>query len=964
MRKATVFVFLFICVHFFEVQAQQSLASHAVVNYAPSDYQAGLQNWRIVQDRSGVMYFANNDGVLTYDGDNWRIYHLPNKTIVRSMGLTPDGRLFVGGQDEIGYFAPDVQGQLHYHSLLDELPQPCRRFADVWTIEVLVDEVYFRTSKYIFRYSDRFSVFEAQRSWAFLGRAGEQLVAQAEDGTLYTPATSKKNGWKRSNHLIQGSTRMLLTAVEEWDEQHILVATQRHGLYIMPRHLTGSTPFPFAASKTPRVSRLRRLASGHIAAATTDEGAYILNRKGDILQHYRQGNGLQKNAVIDLFVDAKQNLWLALDDGIDYLPLTSPLRYIYPDGENRLSGYGTLLAHGNMFIATSDGLYTANIVNLHGEALTDVNHTPFRKVANSDGQVWRIDQIGEEIFVSHEHGGKRLYNGELQTVFDQTGAWVFKPTSLSAELSAPILAGTYDGLWLIAPNQHAQSIGHIGESLRFIHYDRNKNVVWASHPYRGVFRYVLTPDQTEIRQTTHFGEKHGLPSSMHNYLFFIRGKILVATQTGIFEYNTQQDSFVRSVTFTSLESLQIQYMYEDCYANVWFASNKRLGLLDFERPSDTSQFSTIFFPQLDGRIIGGFESVYVFDRNNIFIGIDKGVLHLDYARYLQTQERPKVLLRGVQGIDAAHDEVLLYGGYGQQLKGLLTVDHPVNSFRFSFSAVDFAPYATIEYSYMLEGLEQSWSPWSDRTDREYTQLKPGQYTFKVRSRNGEDNESDIVAFHFEIRPPWYRTGWAGLVYVLLTAAAIFLLFSWQRRRVEKIHKHRIYLQQLELDHKEKELVRLKNEKLEADVNYKNKELVNMTMHLVQRGEILSKIKENLLQMTKKGDAKLVDPNLKQVIRLVRSAERADEDWEQFSRYFNNTFEGFFSSLRKRFPDLTPNDLKLCAYLRMNLSSKEIAQLMNITSKAVEVARYRLRKKLGMSSEEHFHEFLSKFHKKE
>lgn len=161
-----------------------------------------------------------------------------------------------------------------------------------------------------------------------------------------------------------------------------------------------------------------------------------------------------------------------------------------------------------------------------------------------------------------------------------------------------------------------------------------------------------------------------------------------------------------------------------------------------------------------------------------------------------------------------------------------------------------------------------------------------------------------------------------------------------------------------LDRNEKEIIKLKNEKLETDINFKNRELLTMTINLVQRGEVLTKIKEIISSLMKKDTSDDSSPAYRNLLKLIREVEKSNEDWDQFAIHFNNVNIDFFNTLKQAYPDLTANDLKLCAYLRMNLSSKEIAQLLNITLKAVEIARYRLRKKLLLLPDTNLADFLT------
>src|SRR5690606_5432759 len=322
-----------------------------------------------------------------------------------------------------------------------------------------------------------------------------------------------------------------------------------------------------------------------------------------------------------------------------------------------------------------------------------------------------------------------------------------------------------------------------------------------------------------------------------------------------------------------------------------------------------------YFPELNGKVLGGFETVYALNEENIFVGANKGAIHLNYKQYKAAVSRPDVLLSEVMVVDGDKQEQVLYGGYKTSDITSPTLDYRSNSFHFAFATTLYDQQDNVEFSYMLEGFDNGWSTWSNRSEKEYTNLPPGHYVFKVKSRNTKGNESAEYNYAFTITPPWYANAVSYSVYALLLCLLIFLLFKWQKRKLQQKHERELYLNQLELDQREKEVVRLKNEKLETEIDFKNKELANMTMHLVQRGEVLAKIKETILSVVKKHDFSDSSINFRQLIRLIRNAERTDEDWEQFSVHFNHVNEGFFTNLKERYPDLTPNELKLCAFLR-------------------------------------------------
>ncbi|HYO21206.1 MAG TPA: triple tyrosine motif-containing protein, partial [Flavisolibacter sp.] len=289
-----------------------------------------------------------------------------------------------------------------------------------------------------------------------------------------------------------------------------------------------------------------------------------------------------------------------------------------------------------------------------------------------------------------------------------------------------------------------------------------------------------------------------------------------------------------------------------------------------------------------------------------------------------------------------------------------------NSVHIEYSATLYGQQANIEYSYFLKGFDKGWSNWSAKPEKEYTNLPAGNYVFQVKSRNNLGNESTVTSFTFTILPPWYQTPVTYFAYALLFVGLLYVLhrkqrkkFLHQKQQYETQQKQLQYLHQLELEKNEKEIVKLKNEKLEAEIGHKNSELANSAMHLVQKREMLGKIRDDLNALIKKTSNEQAAAEFKKVLKMLGEDSKIDENWEHFAHHFDKVHNDFLVVLKSHYPALTPSELKLCAYLRMNLSNKEIAQLVNISTRGVEIARYRLRKKLGISKETNLFDFLMK-----
>lgn len=946
-----------------ETCAQRTIATPQIINYSSKTYQGGIQNWGVTQDKQGIMYFGNNEGLLSFDGRYWHVYPLPNATIVRSVCYDGKGRIYVGGQDEIGYFEADDKGSLVYNSLVEDVPVKERQFADIWHIEVLDEHVFFQGNNHIFHYyQDKINVDKPHSSWQYMCAVNGALYAQElERGVM-----RYENGlWKtvaESNPLKKGA---IVTGIAHYNTDTVLVATMKDGLF----YLTNEGIFPKRSAvdpqfETDRISNIRFLGNDLFALGTHPGGMLIVDNRGQIVQRYSYGEGLQTNNVRDIFKDRNGNLWLALDDGIDYIAINSAIKYIYPDQNTKSGTYSLRIFSDKLYVGTSNGLYVtpymANAVDNIG-----MSEARFEKVAHSDGQIWSIQEVNGRLLIGHEDGSFEVRDDSVSPIHIATGIWTYQAASRVSP-SRHIVVGSYRGLqhFLFDGEQFVDD-GHIDgsyESLRFAYYDDKIHAVWVSHPYRGVFKMSLSPDFKKITEQKRYDTETGLPAALHNYVFCIRNDILVSTPEGVYVYDRGSDAFVPSAQYQTLVDIPIQYLMEDKMGNVWFASDKRLGILDFSRPVDGEPFTISYFPELNGEILGGFESVYVHDAENVFVSGQKGGILLNYTAYQERAAKPNMLLRRVKAFDSDKKEQLLFGGYQHQEVQTSKLRYAFNSLQFNFSSTMYDQQDQVEFSYILEGLETKWSAWGNRSEKEYTNLPSGAYIFKVKSRNGMGNESDEQTFLFRVAPPWYGHPVSYVVYGVLFLLFISWLLGIQRKKLKERHQDELHVRQLEIEKKEKEVIKLRNEKLEAELGFKDKELANLTMNIIQRGEVLRKIKDNVTQTMNRLEDMEGQQNFKKLIRLIRSAEKANDDWEKFNAHIHHANENFFLRLKHHHPDLTANELKLCALLRMNLLSKEIAQLMHVTVKAVEVSRYRLRKKLKIDSEVNLYDYLMQYAK--
>ena len=948
------------------INGQNTIGIPQIINFNKNDFRAGTQTWDIDQDSKGRMYFANNEGLLTYDGTFWKLHPLPNKTIMRSIAIDKNGIIYAGGQGEMGYFVPNERGFLKYISLTPLLPAKERSFADIWEIEIIGESVFFRASeRMIMELRNKAISFHPPISgWQFMKKMGTILYAQDQKNGLYI---YKNNAWRlaANNQLLSGS--IISGMIQTGKENSLILTYDRKSLTLRRDSLFNNSGFELPASDF-NFSKVTEINKGEFIAATTTDGCLIMKNDGKFVQKISRKEGLQNNNVISVFLDRDKNLWAGLNNGISFIAYNSAIKYITPNKENEAAGFSAKIFNNKLFIGSSDGCYSAELSPQNKDL--SFLRSNFSLVGNSSGQVWRLEEVNQHLLMGHNNGCFDIIGNQAKLISRDAG-WTFLPTS-PVPPAQNILTGTYSGLKMLTFNNGQFSdkgnLEGLYESLRFLTADSEGNI-WASHPYRGIYKISISADGKKYN-TRLFTEKDGLPSTLDNHVYKIKNRVIFGTNAGAYEFDAPTSRFIPSNFLQPIIGKnEVRYMNEDGQGNIWFCSGKKIGVIDFAEGNSIPK--PFYFSEITGQILSGFENIYAFDKSNIFIGSEKGVIHLNYEKYKANKLTLNMMLGNVRAIGKTDSTI--FGGYFNDGSATETTNKIIpsiglvsnfNAFHFEYSSPSFGVQKNIEYSYRLDGYEKNWSNWSNKTEKEYTNLSAGSYVFHVKAHDNLGNESDEVKYNFSIQSPWYKSIWAYIFYLIIIALGIRKYGDWQKKKLlrqksiyEKKQRQMSVEHQLEMEQNEKEIIRLKNEKLEAEIMLKTKELVDTSMQLVERSDALSKVKEELQKLYKNTNE---NHDIKKTIHLLNDIEKNSASWEKFAVHFDEINNNFLKNLKSHFPKLTNTDLKVCAYLQLNLASKEIAQLMNITVRGVEISRYRLRKKLGLSTEQSIAEFLDQY----
>jgi DNA-binding CsgD family transcriptional regulator len=948
--------------------AQSELAGLPFVkNFQTVDYQAGIQNWDIAQDQRGLLYIANNFGLLEYDGYRWHTYGVKSGTKVRSVAIDKRGRIYVGCQGDFGYFFPDRRGQLVYTSLADSLESRYRNFDEAWSIYIDSDKVYFCTFSLIYVYQQgRLTVAEPSEPIGHSFLVNRQLYVNAHRG-IHVLEGNQLNLVK-GGEFFKG---MSISSVLPLQTGLLLVSTTQHGIFVLQAgKVTPWNERLQALFKEAHINCTIRLQHGNFAVGTQNSGLLVVDKNGNLVTQMTRGHGLENRTVLCIYEDDLNNLWIGHNNGIAYVELGSPFTFIDEQSGLPGTGYTAFLDNDNLYLGTNTGLYVQSAKGSKTFAL----------LPNTAGQVYHVARYGDDLLAGHHNGALRIGHDGARYISSRQGSWIFSTLHGTPER---LIEGTYSGLQIYDKSNGSwkfrKYLDGFAESSRVMAED-GAGRLWVTHGYKGAYRITLTPSRDSIQRVSYYGSDKGFPSTHLINVFKIQGELLFTAEHGVYRYDASTDAFVPDNLFTRKLGTQTQlwYMQEDVFGNIYFVGREQIGVLQKNGIGEYTLL-TRGFSKIRKYLNDDLMNITILGNNEVLFGAKEGFIHYDPARKQNDNTAFKTLIRTVSLTSQNADSVLFFGHYAQGdsvVSTQLDIFRPElayrdNSINFTFGATPFEGDADLTYQYYLENYEKEWSAGSTKTQKEYTNLKEGSYTFHVRARNVNGMLSAEGTYRFTIDPPWYRSGWAYFIYGLSVVALLFAGFSLLDRKYQREQKLLEQKQQEELSEKDtaleklslrsqEEITRLQNDKLESELRHMNNELATSTMHLLNKNEFITGIKNQLGHILKKNGQDEIRKELAQISRNIEQNISADSDWEHFQFHFDRVHGDFTNRFKAAFPTLSPQEIKLSAYLRMNLSSKEIAQLLNISVRGVEISRYRLRKKIQLDRTTNLQDYILNF----
>ena len=895
-----------------------------IQKYTPQVTGSGNQNWMITQGANENIYFANNKGLLEFNGSKWSLYSSPNGTIFRSVKRI-ENRVYTGAYMDFGYWVPKENGLLTYTSLVDELG-----------INVLEDEQFWNILEFntlvIFQSLDRLIIIDLiNNSVKTIDPEGTLLKSFKVANQLYF----FENG--KGLFIIEKGKPKLVTDSPLFKNQIILglfiidnkkiVVTNESQFYNItdPKNIT---KWNIAAQSTLAPYTLysvQELYNGNLILGTISNGVFELNPKGEIVQTLNQNRGLSNNTILSVFEDKQNNTWVGLDNGINCINNAAPFFEYKEEWDALGTVYGSRSFEGYDYLGTNRGLYA--------KKKSEKNYTI---IPETSGQVWNLQLIQNTLFCGHDKGTFVINKRKAVKVGSVGGSWIFKEHPSNKNL---VLQGNYNGIHVLEQKndtwEYRNKLEGFDISSRLFEFVNDTTII-VGHEYKGVYKLKL---DSSLLNVTNLTKEESVKKGVNAGLTSFDQEIYYYYKEGVFKYSVKEEKFIKDLVISSIlnkEEYDTGKMVEDDQGNLWFMTKNKMHYFTKDVFTNKLIHQSFYLDRKDRKSISGFEHIAPINRTNYLIGSNRGYIAVNLEKIKKI--KPQVKIDAITTKDSSR----------VSLKKTLSVKNKNNNLLIEYSANTYQKYYPVNFQYKLEGNQEIWSSWSEQAFVKFENLNAGTYVFMVRARVRDEISETQKTEEISILPPWYWSNTANTAYVFSFFLFVGLLrgyYDWKNRKeqLKIIKKNNQKAELLELEN-QKELIRIRNEQLQNDIQSKNRELAIATMSTLKRNDFLNKIKKDLADME-------ALPKVEQLIKKINKNLKKNDDWEFFEDAFNNADKGFFKEVKAKHPKLTNNDLRLCAFLRLNLSSKEIAPLLNISVHSVEIKRYRLRKKMNLSRDQ-------------
>lgn len=936
-------------------------------NFSPIEYNGGTQNWEIGEIRDNLMAFANNHGLIVFDGENWQIHPVANYTSVRSLAFDAKKLcVYAGASDEFGYFDINTATfNVEYHSLSKLLPANMRMFGEIWKIHLLPSgEVLFQGREHLFSLRQGNKLITLKTAGAIDNSAlvGDRVYVSTKTG-IYIYHGGKLSPLPGTGNL----TGKHVSGVVQYNGK-VMFVTMSDGLFIYDGHT--ATPFELDISPLLKDNNVFCAAAGkrYIGFGTIKNGLIVKDLQTGSNYYVNTNTGLQNNTVLSMSFDSLDNIWLGLDMGLSYVMLESSYGNLLGANNTIGTGYTSAINGNQLYMGTNQGLF-AIPYPLQNSILPPKAQT----VEGVVGQIWSLQNIDGTLLCGANDGAYVVGAGTVRRIDGLVGTWGFRKLN---DHPGYLLTCDYDGLAVL--KQEGGSITLHSRLANFHEASGNfeqdsDGSIWLSHWHKGVWHFRLSDDMTRVENLEYYHNGAGLVVDDNNLVCKIDGRVYVSSVDGFHQYDERNRKLKHCDWMNNLFNTYGEALHVTQAPDGMIIAYKADYLAVAERQHNGKyQSRQVGYGNMVQQMQMGLGNIGFLENRQIVLNSNNGF----FVMRPQKKDAAKtnhVMVRRIYSTNTG--DTLVYMRCPELVKEEVVLPHALNSIRIEYVMPEYRGEKGVLYSCYLEGYEKEISTMSHSSSKEYTKLEKGKYIFHVKARNlvdGTESESQIV---IRILPAWYETWWAYLLYIILIVTGVWALLRYMNLRAEKeltkVKKEKerqMKEQQMEFhlaeEKKEKELAKLRSKQLEVELKHKSSELSDSAMNLVRKNDMLQAIDQNMEQLSEsvrreEAKARLVK-KIGDIRKEIKMHMNDDDNWNKFEENFNLVYDNFSQKIMEAFPQLKKSDLKLCVYLRMGLSSKEMASLLNTSVRSIETARYRLRKKLDIDTGSNLTDFIQSF----
>ena len=844
-------------------------------NYEPAEYEGDPHNWTVVRDNRGIYYFGTNQSrIREFDGKSW--VHIPVKTNanIRSLCTGDDGIVYVGSNGDFGRLVPNALGKIEYQSLThlvqDEAIRKKITDAEFLKTYLYQGNIYFFSQQYIFVFDGTsISVINTGETTGGGRRAhtffiNSRFFTSTVTSGLFEIKDSSKIQVPNSEILLGKQVVFILP----YSENIALIATRNKEFFLFDMINSQFTVWELKGKLNQRLkSEIGELYCG-LKLSNGNYGIGFLNvpdcsfievdNNGNVLKMLNMELGLNDSRVHGMYQEniaknSKPLLWLALGEGIATYDIHSPLRQF--NKQNGLSGVIKDIAvfNNRLYVATMNGLFVQDV--------DDLGVAHFTPVKNINRDVWSLLVLTDPV-TKEQNLLAGVYNGgifnikgnnaeHLSTLLRRNRRYLF-PYTMEQSQKYPdrIHLGMRDSLCCLEYKNN--QFNYSGKLV-----DLKGNEI-HSIAECGQYLWCTSSQKNSYRIKLSNLEKGGVPEALPiDFLCIVKkvgNRIYLFAENEVFEHDEINDKIIKSPVFDKLTGSEVNNIvrFNDGYAVAMFKNNRYIINLIKKNDTENSSYNPFVTVPSNVKIDALFVNdtvLYFSSTSNLYIYNLNDTLTYDKLN----NDKPTfdISIRRV----TIGDSIIFYGTFfteennkisilnSQPQNKIPKIKYDDNYLQFEYSAQWYLQPRRTQYSYRMVGLYDWWSDWSNDSKSNFTNLREGKYTFQVKAKNLYGLESDIASYSFVILPPWYRTVYAYILYVLLAGGLFYLVLKIYTRRLvaEKERLEKIVAERTaEVVARNKEL-HLRNEEILAQ----NEEIRAQKEEIEAQNEIIVDQNENI-----------------------------------------------------------------------------------------------------------------------